>query len=275
MSKKIVQFSLDTVLQQRLINRASFKSLSFGRRLFSWDSEQNQYWLKTHVYHSHEIAEGAFLRELSFYQTCQNSDVASVLMPYQILSPFVDGDFKLGHSLLIIQHGECLFSEKASTLRIEHIQHVLLQALTALEKLHKAGWVHADLKKEHFIVDGKQTKLIDFEHCIQELSINHEKLSLNATPRYMAPELFYGLPKNYATDIYALGIIFLEWLTEQRLQEKSYQDWAVLHCQKLKISLKKEYLCFQSILEAMLSKKKEQRLSDISVLKIRLVIENV
>ena len=275
MSKKSVQFSLEDVYQQKLINRASFKSLSFGRRLFSWGSEQNQYWLKTHVCHSHEIAEDAFLRELSFYQACQNSEVASVLMPYQILTPFINDDFRLGHSLLIIQHGESLFSQKSSTLTIEHIQHIFLQALSALEILHQAGWVHADLKKEHFVVDGKQTKLIDFEHCVQQSSINHEKLPINATPRYMAPELFHHSPKTYATDIYALGIILLEWLTEQRLQANSYQDWAVLHCQNLKISLKKEYLCFQPILEAMLKKQKEQRLSDISALKMRLVVEIV
>lgn len=47
----------------------------------------------------------------------------------------------------------------------------------------------------------------------------------------MAPELFHGANKTVQSDLYALGIVLYEWLTQTRLQANSYHEWAVLHCQ--------------------------------------------
>ena len=97
---------------------------------------------------------------------------------------------------------------------------------------------------------------------------------MTATPRYMAPELFHGEAKTLASDLYALGIIVYEWLTQRRLQAKSYQDWAYLHCQQLKIELPAAYLGFQDLLEAMLNKQKSQREVSFLALKTLLSTEN-
>ena len=35
---------------------------------------------------------------------------------------------------------------------------------------------------------------------------------MNATPRYMAPELFQGQAKSLQSEVYALGIIFMSGL---------------------------------------------------------------
>ena len=75
----------------------------------------------------------------------------------------------------------------------------------------------------------------------------------------MAPELFHGEAKTVQTDLYALGIILLEWLTDQRLQAASYQDWAYLHCQSLNIALPEPFQGFSPLLQGLLAKQQSQR----------------
>ena len=60
----------------------------------------------------------------------------------------------------------------------------------------------------------------------------------------MAPELFHGEIKTVRTDLYALGVILYEWLSGKRLIARNYQDWAVLHCQTLKIRLPDVFIPF-------------------------------
>lgn len=84
------------------------------------------------------------------------------------------------------------------------------------------------LKKEHFRKFKQEFYLIDFE---KTRLISSPDPITDATPRYMAPELFHGANKTVQSDLYALGIVLYEWLTQTRLQANSYHEWAVLHCQ--------------------------------------------
>ena len=140
----------------------------------------------------------------------------------------------------------------------DHVIHIIFKMLNAVEELHQMGWIHADLKASHFLLDGSTCKLIDFEQSQRIGEISCQK-ALTATPRYMAPELFHGKAKTVQTDLYALGIILLEWLTDQRLQASSYQDWAYLHCQFLKIALPEPFQGFSPLLHGLLAKQKSQR----------------
>ena len=148
----------------------------------------------------------------------------------------------------------------------DHVIHIIFKMLNAVEELHQMGWIHADLKASHFLLDGSICKLIDFEQSqrIGEISC---KKALTATPRYMAPELFHGEAKTVQTDLYALGIILLEWLTDQRLQAASYQDWAYLHCQSLNIALPEPFQGFSPLLQGLLAKQKSQRWQNIMAAK--------
>ena len=82
---------------------------------------------------------------------------------------------------------------------------------------------------------------------------------MQATPRYMAPELFHGQDKSIQSDLYALGIILLEWLSGLRLQANDYMGWALLHCQQLKPELPDDFLALQPFIKRLLMKQKQQR----------------
>lgn len=275
--------SVNDLFFKKLICKSQAKSLAFGRRVFYWqediknDGQENKqsYWLKTQMLQSEIEFEKSFQRELNFYQSLTFEEAQKIALNFQIISHITQFEkLKLGMPLLVLPHAKLLFDENVQTLSIDQIKHKMIQALSVLENLHKTGWLHADLKTEHFVVDGWQAKLIDFEQSVKIVDIE-KNTYLTATPRYMAPELFHAESKSIASDIYALGIIFYEWLKQERLSAKNYYDWAVLHCQKLEIELPEAYLCFKTTLNAMLKKQKKHRLTDISALKMQLIIENV
>lgn len=256
-------------------------SLRYGRRLYYFQDQQNAYWLKMQMKQGHCDYQQGFQHELAFYQKCMKSTLlSSITLPGEIVSKaFLASravDIEIEQSLaqmLILPHAVPYFTVSAHTLPIASIQHHLLRALDVMQVLHEAGWIHADLKQEHFVEYHGQVKLIDFEQ-VQSMT-QQVKTEMNATPRYMAPELFHGEVKTIQTDIYALGIIFYEWLSGQRLSAKSYTDWAYLHCQRLQIELPEKLLGFQSLLLKMLAKHKEARFDNICAIKHALVSEIV
>lgn len=254
-------------------------SLRYGRRLYYFQYQEKLCWLKMQMKQGHLMYQQGFQHELAFYQeSLSSTSLSSILLPCEIVSKaFVASkglEIDIEQSLtqmLILPHAVPYFTVSAQTLPIASIQYYLLRALDAIQVLHEAGWIHADLKPEHFVEYHGQVKLIDFE---QVQSITQQvKTEINATPRYMAPELFHGEVKTIQTDIYALGIIFYEWLSGQRLSAKNYTDWAYLHCQRLQIELPEKFLCFQPLLLKMLAKHKEARFDNICAIKHALVSE--
>lgn len=166
---------------------------------------------------------------------------------------------------IILQHTEALFKKAPQTLNPAEIYQCLNSSLDVLTQLHRLSWIHGDLKVEHFRNIHHRAVLIDFE---QAFSVKSNGINKNtATPRYMAPELFHAQAKSYASDAYALGIIWLEWLTQEKLQAKSYVDWAKLHCQQLKIELPEQYQVFQTVLTMLLSKEKDHRCTNFYQIK--------
>lgn len=257
----------------------SMQSQALGRRVFKIDQHGKSWWLKGQIKGINTLSEQSFLNELDTYQKLTILQV-SFLLPFQIFKPI-----KIQNSTeptlnvqvpcqgtqniwleqgLKVQHAAALFDQEPEQLSTDHVIQILLQSLDILNALHGVGWIHGDLKIEHFRVDQSQCYLIDFE---QAHTFETKFPQISATPRYMAPELFHGEAKTVQTDIYALGIIWLQWLTQQKLSEKSYLDWAYLHCQSLKVHLPPRFLHLTIILNAMLAKHKQQRCTNIYQIK--------
>lgn len=241
------------------------QSHAFGRRLYTFDIDQQHYWLKFHYSNTHRGLEQALLGELDFYQHSQA--VQHLLLPHQVIAlnrfaHIFDGiEREMG---LVTIAAKEFFTPIEDLNNIEEIRQKMVKALDVLNELHQAGWIHGDLKAEHFRVHGKACTLIDFE---QACRIGQPIETLDATPHYMAPELFQGAGKSIQSDLYALGIIVYEWLTQSRLQAQSYHEWAVLHCQRLHIQLPEPLQCFLSVLKGLLSKHREQRFATAQVTK--------
>ncbi|WP_180163038.1 protein kinase [Acinetobacter sp. YH12069] len=271
--QSLLQFKSTDLTQIIYEPKTKSKSLVFGRRLYQFQFNQQLYWLKAQVSDSSLEHVASFGHEIELYQLFnQASTQNSITLPFQVIKQsYLSIQQEPIDRLLILPNAEPWFLQPASSLSIEQVRQVLWQALDVVERLSLHGWIHADLKQEHFVDWQGRCRLIDFEQALP-LDFDQQN-ALTATPRYMAPELFHGQAKSLHSDIYALGIIFLEWLTSQRLEAKNYQDWAYLHCQRLKLDLPMQYQGFSQLLQHMLMKQKNDRLVDFYRLKSDLVAE--
>lgn len=265
------------------ILKTKARSLAFGRRLYQFKASPvlethklSLFWLKA----QQTIGEGSkqatlgFQHELNMYEVL-NAQNASFLLPFQICKT-EHLKMNLGTCNpygLILPNAVPILEQNADQLTIEQIKVCFINMVNVLHELTQLGWLHADVKKEHFVDYAGQMRLIDFE---QSLALGAKPFTaMNATPRYMAPELFQGQAKSIQSDIYSLGIVMLEWLSATRLCAQNYEDWAYLHCQRLNIDLPQHFLCFKSLLQSMLAKQKSQRICDFSQIKTRLMTEIV
>lgn len=269
-----LRFNLPEIDPQYWQLKSSARSLAYGRFLYEYHQGDQHYWLKTQYMGELQYQHG-FRRELQFYQAL-NSSLAEIVLPYAILDTAgiaQHTSITVGDHSLVLAHQHRLLEQSPQELSNQQIMQCILQLFSCVEVLQQQGWVHGDLKKEHFYVVQGQVRLIDFEQCF--LGNEKQAVTLTATPRYMAPELFHYVGKSYASDVYAVGIILLEWLSQQRLMAKDYQAWAVLHCQCLKVELPERFQGFIPVLQWMLKKDWQQRVTDFSALKMRLLLDNV
>ncbi|EXE61633.1 tyrosine kinase family protein [Acinetobacter sp. 1542444] len=208
---------------------------------------------------THAQSEQDFLHEQLFYKEI-NLKNSTWLLPYKLIE--VSLIPQLEHSLgqvLILPDSDVWFDSLNEETDFSDIYRKIWCAINKLAELHEFGWIHGDVKAEHFREFQQKPYLIDFE---KTRSISSCNTVMDATPRYMAPELFRGGHKGIQSDLYAFGIILYEWLTQTRLEAGSYRDWAVLHCQNLTIQLPTQFLIFLPLLVGLLQKQQQNRFSN-------------
>ena len=234
---------------------------------------KQDYWLKVQKAGVSKAHELSLENEIRIYEQISAFDL-NVLAPYELVNVHEQCGLDQSYLMqgLLIADGEALFSRDPNTLVSGETVKILLSSLGVLERLHQMSFLHGDLKTEHFRVFENKTVLIDLEQAYTFLKQATQKNT--ATPRYMAPELFHAAEKSIASDMYALGIIWLQWLNQEKLQAKTYLEWARLHCQDLKIELPVQFLKFEAVLDVMLVKEKKNRCTNFYQIK-QLLSENV
>lgn len=88
-------------------------------------------------------------------------------------------------------------------------------AAKALQHMHAAGYVHADIKPNNIMVTkAGMVKLIDFGQSCKNGTV---KERIQGTPDYIAPEQVKRLPITPKTDLFNLGATMYWLLTGQRV----------------------------------------------------------
>lgn len=92
---------------------------------------------------------------------------------------------------------------------------ILYDLLDALSELHKIGILHNDLKSENFLFKENSIKIIDFGIT----HITHQKENkgyIGGDYRYMAPEVLFDGVYSKQSDIWSMGVLMLQLLTNSK-----------------------------------------------------------
>jgi serine/threonine protein kinase len=106
---------------------------------------------------------------------------------------------------------------QSAPLSVPRAISIARQICDGLEEAHSLGIVHRDLKPNNIMIDrGGNAKIMDFgiARAVKGKSITGSGVSIG-TPQYMSPEQVEGKDIDQRADIYSLGIILYEMLTDR------------------------------------------------------------
>ncbi len=146
----------------------------------------------------------------------------------QVVSPNVCRIFDLievdGRELVSMEYvdGGTLLEvlKERGPLDLKEAQDIASQFLAGLEAIHKAGFVHRDVKPENIMLTrAGRVVVMDFGLARQEAEGGG---SVSGTPAYMAPEHAAGLDIDARADVYSAGVVLAEMVSPEGV--KSFES---------------------------------------------------
>ncbi|MBS0289440.1 MAG: protein kinase [Proteobacteria bacterium] len=128
-----------------------------------------------------------------------------------------DKEYTLMRNLGVNVYSHMLGRQKAANpLSEAELLTIALKSAESVEALHKVGIIHADIKEDNFMVNAIGNQIVieaaDFglSKILEKGQTEVIEVSPNGSVPYMAPEIFYEGKFSFASDVYALGIMFSE-----------------------------------------------------------------
>jgi serine/threonine protein kinase/WD40 repeat protein len=156
--------------------------------------------------------------------------VASLNHP-NICSLFDIGD---GYMVMELIEGETLAQRiEKGPIPLDQALKIATQIADALDRAHRAGVTHRDVKPQNIMLTRDGIKILDFGLAKSQAKPGPTEETLTnvlttegtvmGTPQYMAPEQFEGKEADARSDIWAFGAVLYEMVTGQKaFQGKSY-----------------------------------------------------
>ena len=143
---------------------------------------------------------------------------------YEALATLQCENLPLVYDVVELEDGQIVLEEYIEGLSVAEVMEtgryrpmgakkVLKQVCTALQTLHKIGFVHRDVKPENVMISRKgRVVLIDF-NAARRVSLGKKDTEILGTVGYAAPEQMGVAQSDARTDIYALGVLYNVMLT--------------------------------------------------------------
>ena len=143
------------------------------------------------------------------------------------------------------------------------------QMCSAIHAAHEQGIIHRDLKPQNISITQQGVlKIMDFGLAVSIHNLDaaqREKLQRVAagTPRFMAPEQFFGSELDTRTDIYALGVIMYYIFTGKApYNSRDFKELAEMHLEGKIPNLSKEISGFPTTLSEIVTKAMQKSPND-------------
>ena len=150
---------------------------------------------------------------VSVYDSDRDVDVAFLVMEY------IQGD-DLKHHL-----------DRGVRYTLEQSLKIIRDLLSALDYAHKQGIVHRDIKPANLLMEpGGRVKLTDFGVArIQDSGeATRTQGSMVGTLKYMAPEQVQGQKIDARADLFSVGVVLYQLLTDKRPFDGD-NDFSIIH----------------------------------------------
>src|SRR4051812_35175580 len=150
---------------------------------------------------------------VSVYDSDRDVDVAFLVMEY------IQGD-DLKHHL-----------DRGVRYSLEQSLKIIRDLLSALDYAHKQGIVHRDIKPANLLIEpGGRVKLTDFGVArIQDSGeATRTQGSMVGTLKYMAPEQVQGQKIDSRADLFSVGVVLYQLLTDKRPFDGD-NDFSIIH----------------------------------------------
>ena len=155
--------------------------------------------------------EQRFIQEAKAAARCLHPNIVAVFdFGVSDASPYIVMEYVEGDELKNKIQNKELFTFDASI-------DIIIQILEALNYSHEKGVVHRDIKPANIMLmkNGK-VKVSDFGVARLDNSDLTSTGMMVGTPNYMSPEGMHGLKVDQRSDLFSVGILLFELLTNQR-----------------------------------------------------------
>ncbi len=145
-------------------------------------------------------------------------------------------DIGPGYMVMELIDGETLANRiEKGPLLLDQVLKTATQIADALDRAHRAGVTHRDIKPQNIMLTRDGVKVLDFGLAKSSSKPGPTEATLTkvlttegtvmGTPQYMAPEQFEGREADARSDIWAFGAVLYEMATGQKaFQGKSYSS---------------------------------------------------